>query len=130
MKTSLHNFDLELIKASIPTECQSHSNSLTPVVKMAEDFSLYCDYKSSSGAVGGFLSPHIVPTFTQLGYSTASNTEDLSGQSMAGAGGIVPPSIGITEQISGVCIFAVFGGGPTFAVMNRSLVFFAREEGQ
>lgn len=64
MKMSLHNFDLELIKASIPTECQSHNNSLTPVVKMAEDFSLYCDYKSSSGPVGVFLSPHIVPTFT------------------------------------------------------------------
>lgn len=55
---------------------------------------------------------------------------ELSGQSMAGAGGIVPPSIGITEQITGVCIFAVFGGGPTFAVMNRSLVFFVGVEGQ
>lgn len=38
--------------------------------------------------------------------------------------------IGIAEHISGVCIFAVFGGGPTFVVMNRSLVFFAGEEGQ
>lgn len=49
---------------------------------------------------------------------------------MAGAGGIVPPSIGITEQISGVGNFAVFGGGPTFPVMNRSPVFFVGVEGQ
>lgn len=52
---------------------------------------------------------------------------ELSGQCMAGAGSVVPPSIEITEQISGVCIFAVFGGGPTFGVMNRSLAFFLSE---
>ena len=65
-----------------------------------------------------------MPTFTQRGYGMANNTEELSGQSMAGAGGTVPSSIGIIEQISGVCIFAVFGGGPTFVVMNRSVVCF------
>lgn len=41
----------------------------------------------------------------------------------------MPPSMEITEQISGVCIFAVFGGGPTFGVMNRSLAFFCRSGG-
>lgn len=46
---------------------------------------------------------------------------------MAIAGGIVPPSIEITEHISGVCIFAVFGGSPLFGVMNRSQAVFLSE---
>lgn len=100
------------------------------MVETAEGFSLYCDYKSSSGAVGVFYRPTLCLHSLSWATSVANNTEELSGQSMAGAGGIVPPSIGITEQISGVCIFAVFGGGPTFAVMNRSLVFFVGVEGQ
>ncbi len=49
---------------------------------------------------------------------------------MAGAGVVVPPSNGITKLISGVRIFAIFGGGPTFMVMNRSLVFLIGVEGQ
>lgn len=106
--------------------CQPSASHTTT----AEGFSLYCDYKSSSGAVGVFYRPILCPH--SLGWATAQQTieRELSGQSMAGAGGIVPPSIGITEQITGVCIFAVFGGGPTFAVMNRSLVFFVGVEGQ
>lgn len=39
---------------------------------------------------------------------------------MAGAGGIMPPSLEICEDISAVCIFAGFGGGPAFGVMNSS----------
>lgn len=43
----------------------------------------------------------------------------------------MPPSVGISDYISGVCILAVFGGGPTFVVMNRSLLcVFVGVEGQ
>lgn len=49
---------------------------------------------------------------------------ELSGQCMAAAGNIVPPSIKISEQISGVCISAIHGGGPAFGVMKRSAEFF------
>lgn len=43
---------------------------------------------------------------------------------MAAAAGIVPPSLEICEDISAVCIFAVFGGGPTFGIMNSSRAVF------
>lgn len=44
-------------------------------------------------------------------------------QTMARAGSIVPPSVGMTEKKSGVCILAVFKVDPTFAVINRLLEF-------
>lgn len=102
-----------------------------PVEKRAEGFSIYFDYKSSSGAVEVFYRPILCPHL--LGCATAPQTieRELSQRNMAGADGIVPPSIGITRQISGVCIFLLsLGGGPTFAVMNGSLVCFVGVEGQ
>lgn len=129
MKMLLHNFDLEQIKASVQIKCHSH-NSLTPYSKSSRGFLPSLWSQKLFWFCRGFLSPLNVPTFTHLGCTTADKRErELSGQCMAGAGSIVPPSIEITEQISGVCIFAVFGGGPTFGVMNRSLAFFCRSGG-
>lgn len=52
------------------------------------------------------------------------NTEGLSHQSVAEAGGILSPPMGITEQISRVCIGTVLEDSPTFVAMNRLMVFF------
>lgn len=52
------------------------------------------------------------------------NTEEVSHQSMAEAGGILSPPMGITEQISRVCIGTVLEDSPTFVAMNRLMVFF------
>lgn len=71
------------------------NNSLTPMVTTAEVFfSPFTVITKALLVLWGLSIARIVPTFTQLGYSAANNTEQLSGQSMAGAGGIVPPSIG------------------------------------
>jgi len=65
----------------------------------------------------------IVPTFTQL------QPRETIKKSYQGEARQEPASTGRTEQISALCIYAVFGGGSTFAVMNRSLVFFVGVEG-
>lgn len=80
----------------------------------------FCDYKSSTVVVGVSISLYCA----HIHSAWLHNTEGLSHQSVAEAGGILSPPMGITEQSSRVCIGTVLEDSPTFVAMNRLMVFF------
>lgn len=111
----------------IPNNWQSQNNSATPRVMTTARFFLYCDYQSSSGAVGSFQSCVLCPH--SLSWATTRETIKKSYQGEARQEQAVPASTGRAEQMSALCIYAVFGGGSTVAVTDRSPVFFVGVEG-
>lgn len=107
-------------------------NFRTPIEKTEEGFSVCSWLQKLFWCCGVFDHPLIVHIFTQLSCNTVNKRERESyqGNTWQEQSSLATTSTEIREQISEVCIFAVFGGGPTFGIMNSLLVFIVRVDGQ